>query len=88
MSNIFSFEFDYDEWPTTHTDPETYIRAYNGSLFRLRENYSQVFFEKAFRPIEDSMDEHAHIDMTKIYKVKYSVNLLPCIGEYIKAENK
>ena len=25
--------------------------------------------------------------MTKIYKIKYSVNLLPCMGEYIINEN-
>lgn len=25
--------------------------------------------------------------MTKIYKIRYSVNLLPTIGEYIRPEN-
>ena len=27
------------------------------------------------------------MDMTKVYKVKYSVNLLPSIGEYIRPED-
>jgi hypothetical protein len=56
-SNVFSFKYDYDEWPTTHTDPDTYIRPYNGSLFRLRENYKSVFPEENFLAIEDMMDE-------------------------------
>jgi hypothetical protein len=88
QSDIFRFKFDYDEWPTTHTDPEKYIRAYNGSLFRLRENYKAVFYEKKFKPIEDSFDDAKDMDMTKVYKVKYSVNLLPTIGEYIRPANK
>ena len=86
-SNVFSFQYDYDEWPTTHTDPETYIRPYNGSLFRLRENYKKVFHEDNFIAIEDMMDEGQAMDMTKVYKIKYCVNLLPAIGEYIRPAN-
>lgn len=56
-SDVFTFKYDYDEWPTTHTDPESYIRPYNGSLFRLRENYKKVFHEENFIPIEDMMQE-------------------------------
>jgi hypothetical protein len=87
-SNVFTFNYDYDEWPTTHTDPDTYIRPYNGSLFRLRENYKSVFNEENFKAIEDMMDEGQAMDMTKVYKIKYCVNLLPAIGEYIQPESK
>ena len=86
-SQIFQYTFDYDEWPTTHTDPNSYIRPYNSSLFRIRENYKNVFYEKNFVAIEDNMDENQQMDMTKIYKIRYSVNLLPTIGEYIRPEN-
>jgi len=82
-SDVFTFKYDYDEWPTTHTDPETYIRPYNSSLFRLRENYRKVFAEKNFDPIENQLND-GPMDMTKVYKIKYCVNLLPAIGEYIK----
>lgn len=58
QSNVFSFKFDYDEWPTTHTDPESYIRPYNSSLFRIRENYKKVFHEDHFKAIEDMMDDN------------------------------
>ena len=34
------------------------------------------------------MDEGSPMDMTKVYKIKYAVNLLPAIGEYIQPENK
>ena len=85
-SDIFRFKFDYDKWPTTHTDPESYTRAYNGSLFRLRDNYRQVFYEKKFEPIEDHHDDGKEMDMSKVYKIRYQVNLLPTIGEYVKAE--
>ena len=37
--------------------------------------------------IEDMMDDNQQMDMTKIYKIRYSVNLLPTIGEYIRPGN-
>ena len=87
-SDIFKFRFDYDEWPTTHTDSGEYMRPYNGSLFRIRENYKDVFYEKKFKPIdEDNDDSKEEVDMTKVFKIRYSVNLIPTIGEYIRPEN-
>ena len=35
-SNVFMFEFDYDEWPMTHYNEETVIRSYNQSIFSIR----------------------------------------------------
>jgi hypothetical protein len=28
-SDIFCFQFDFDEWPSTHFDKETYYQPYN-----------------------------------------------------------
>lgn len=42
-SNIFCFQFDYDEWPSTHFDEETYLKPYNGSIFELRKAYKDIF---------------------------------------------
>ena len=35
-SNIFSVTFDFDDWPGSHPNDETAIRAYNGSYFDIR----------------------------------------------------
>ena len=35
-SEVFYFQFDFDEWPSTHTDDETYYRPYNGNIFNIR----------------------------------------------------
>ena len=35
-SEVFYFQFDFDEWPSTHTDDETYYRPYNGNIFDIR----------------------------------------------------
>ena len=83
-SNVFSFRFDFEEWPSTHTDNEYYIRPFNGSIFRLREYYRTVFHEPEFKSLEDMIDDgDEQIDMSKVYKIKYSLNLLPNVGEYI-----
>ena len=44
-SKIFSFKFDFDEWPSTHDDPTEYVRGYNDSIFNLRYSYTDVFNE-------------------------------------------
>lgn len=80
-SNIFAFQFDYDEWPSTHTDDDSYLRPYNGSIFELRKKYSEIFFEEHFKAKDDA--EEDAIDSSKLYKVSYTVNMLPTLGEYI-----
>lgn len=83
-SKVFCFTFDYDEWPSSHTDKETYLRPYNESLFKVRDHYRKVFYEPEFRSIDEIIKENPEkFDMTKVYKIKYQVNLLPSIGEYI-----
>ena len=69
------WQFDFDEWPSNHTDEGTYIRPYNGSLFTLRNCYKQIFHEKKL----DKIDEENE-DSGKVFKVIYKVNLLPQLG--------
>lgn len=52
-SNIFTYTFDYDEWPSTHNVSETYINPYSGSIFNLRNVYREVFSDKKFALIND-----------------------------------
>jgi len=81
-SNVFSFTFDYDDWPGSHTDQDTYLRGYNHSIFQLRYHYKTIFSD--LPAMEDNNDaDPMQIDSTKIYKITYSINVLPQIGEYV-----
>lgn len=42
-SKVFNWTFDYDNWPGNHNDDKECIRAYNGSIFDIRESYTKVF---------------------------------------------
>ena len=42
-SNIFNYNFDFDDWPGAHTDDSTCLRPYNESIFVLRHHYMTVF---------------------------------------------
>lgn len=35
-SHAFEYEFEFDEWPSTHPDDSDLKKAYNGSIFNLR----------------------------------------------------
>jgi hypothetical protein len=35
-SEVFIYDFDLDEWPSTHTNDLTTIRPYNYSIFSIR----------------------------------------------------
>jgi hypothetical protein len=80
-SKIFNFEFDYDEWPGTHTNEESCFRPYNGSIYKIRNSYRMVFPEDEFEEMND--DAHDKIESSKVFKISYSVNLLPLIGQHI-----
>jgi hypothetical protein len=83
--DVFSLKFDYDEWPGAHTNDETLLRPYNESIFQIRKHYKTVFFEDEFKSLQDKKEENAgeEIDVTKVYKIKYSINILPGVGMYI-----
>lgn len=86
-SNIFSFDFDYDEWPGSHNNDGLYRRPYNKSIFDLRHNYKEVFPEAN---LDDILDENGMMkdkSITKVVKIKYTLNMLPEIGTYISGKN-
>ena len=88
-SDVFKFHFDFDEWPTTHTNDETTIRPYNQSIFNLRQHYLTTFPEEGFARLPDADDvggvstKRSNIDSSKIYKIDYSINLLPHVCSHI-----
>ena len=51
---------------------------YNGSIFELREKYHEIFNDDKFKPIDQEICESS-----RIYKISYSLNLLPLLCEHI-----
>lgn len=82
-SNVFSFTFDYDEWPSTHSDEKKYIRPYNGSIFEIRNHYRSIFVEDRFEIIDEDVVAVEKVDSSKVYKISYQINVLPKLSEYI-----
>ena len=88
-SNVFTYDFDFDEWPSTHNNPETYLRPFNENLFMIRRFYRTVFPEDEFASLEEQEENDKkgnNIDSSKIYKIKYTLNMLPFIGVYMNKE--
>lgn len=50
-SKVFMFEYDFDEWPSVHTNNKEYIRAYNENIFNIRSHYSLVNPEAELAPL-------------------------------------
>lgn len=73
-SDVFIKVFDVDEWPGTHINEEEVSRSYNKSYYHLDNNYETVFPEENFSKI---LMEEKDLDFGKVFKIKYSINLLP-----------
>lgn len=56
-SKIFNYTFDFDEWPSQHTDNTKHLRSYNGSIFDIRDHYKTVFHEDRFADVINSGDD-------------------------------
>jgi hypothetical protein len=85
-SNVFNNTFDYDEWPGTHVNKDTYLRPYNDSIFNLRDSYRIVFPEKEFASIDELGEKK--VDNSKVYKIKYSINILASVCKYIRNDQE
>ena len=81
-SNVFNYQFDMDEWPANHYNDTETIRPYNENIFLIGNDYYKVFPEKSFLSFDD-LEDAALVPSGKVYKIKYSVNLLPSIGMYV-----
>ena len=81
-SKVFFFTFDYDEWPSTHTNKQRVIRPYSHSIFSIRQHYLTTFPEISFeRPSEE---DQSKTDTSKIYKLNYTINLLPLVTSHLQ----
>jgi hypothetical protein len=50
-SDIFNYEFDFDQWPGTNSNTTKMIHPFSQSIFKLRDSYS-VIFDKIWRKDE------------------------------------
>lgn len=73
-SDVFSYKFQYAEWPADHSNTTTILRPYNGSIFDIRNQYWKLF-EDLGNPIDDCGHSHS----ARFYKITYTLNLLPKI---------
>jgi hypothetical protein len=88
-SKIFNVQFDFNDWPGNHTNLQECIKPYNGSFFNIRYMYRQVFWEPEYDYVENrnkEMKNGSTMDSRKIYKIKYSVNLLAQIGSHFEED--
>ena len=70
--------FDYELWPSTHVDGRKELRLYNGSKFHIRHKYLELFPD--LKPnLEIDIDDEDQ----KVYKIQYTLNLLPNIDESV-----
>lgn len=87
-SKIFNYTFDFDEWPSQHTDNNTQLRSYNHSIFDIRNHYRKVFHEEKFADQVNALTDNSKADSGQVYKIKYTLNLLPSFGEHIEIGDK
>lgn len=91
-SNIFSFNYEVDEWPNQHWENSRRIMPYNGSIFTLRNNYNSVFTDPALqvRIVDGEFKlaprSNEFQDSRKVFKVSYHINLLPRIGQHFSRD--
>jgi hypothetical protein len=75
-SDVFSYKFQYPEWPAAHTDVRKTVKPYNGSIFDIRHSYSEVFED-----LGDPINSESTCGSDRFYKITYSLNLLPRIEQ-------
>ena len=51
-SKVYNYEFEFDEWPNSHTNNESFLKPYNLSIFELRNNYRAIFPEPELEPLD------------------------------------
>ena len=69
-SDIFCHQLYFDEWPQIHSDNSEVIKPYNESLFRLRNQYYNIFQDFQL----DEGDEDNEDEENIYYKIKYTLN--------------
>ena len=74
-SDIFLHQFDFELWPSTHLFGKSESRIYNHSFFELRDKYLNIFKGN----FGENKEKENNQDQNRVYKIKYTLNLLPSI---------
>jgi hypothetical protein len=61
-SKVFSYTFDYDEWPATNANTSKILAPYNESIFKLRYEYKNTY-PKIWKK---DYDHHKLVEMGKV----------------------
>ena len=72
-SDIFEYEFEDDEWPSSHNCDHKMMRPYNATLFNLIKHYDNIFPD--LPPLTGKAAKNA-----QMFKIVYKVNLLGTIA--------
>lgn len=79
-SNVFKMDFDNDQWPQSHRYDGKLIMPYNGSMFQLIDKYKETFGDELEK-------EEYFVSGNKMFKIKYTLNILPIIGEHFEVSD-
>jgi hypothetical protein len=77
-SDIFLHHLEDDNWPEIHFNDSESISHYNGSLFDIRGSYYNTFSSLG---TEEEYIKEMNKEDNKVYKIKYTLNLLPTTSE-------
>ena len=90
-SEIFRYKIDFEEWPETHTNRTYCLRPFNTNIFELRHQYTAIFEDIGYHnpneKHEDADGGHYHQTTKKLFKVEFTVNLLPNVSFYYELVN-
>ena len=56
---IFRYKLNCDQWANNHTNDNTFLKPYNGSLFELGNKYNEIFKEPMFKHIDENEDTNS-----------------------------
>ena len=83
-SNIIMTRFDYDEWPSLHSDTNKVIAGYDKSVFKMRYEYSNVFrpqWEEEQHKLDLELQGEFDTKAQKVYKINYYLNILTSVSQ-------
>jgi hypothetical protein len=77
QSNVFVYKFEFEGWPSAHSNVDKIMKPYNGSIFEIRYRYDQVFPELLNEVNPKGTQHNQQQEISKIFKINYHINLIP-----------
>lgn len=67
MSNVFNYVFEHEEWPAVHHNLAKITAPFNGSIFKLRNNYRHVFPDLLSEEEAAAAEEEAKLKKNRVF---------------------